>query len=93
MFFAYQHEPDAESNQWAGTIHQIDMADITSVVFGVVGDSDIKCLHVFTKHDMITIERADAIKSFRDTYNQHLYQCNFVQHFLPEPTDEQPKTA
>lgn len=89
MFFAYQQE--AGEGQWAGSIQQIDMSDITRVDFGTTGESEEKCLHVFTKYDMITIKRADAIKSFRDTYNQHLYQCNFVQHFVPETTDEQPK--
>lgn len=91
MFFAYQQEPS--ETQWAGTIQQIDMADITRVEFGTVGENEEKCLHVFTKHDMITIKRADAIKSFRDTYNQHLYQCNFVQHFVPEKPDEPSETA
>lgn len=85
--FAYQSEPG--ETQWAGTIHQIDLMDVTSVEFGT-DSNEKKCLHIYTKHGMITIKRTDAIADFRSAYNQYLYMCNAVQNFLPENANEQP---
>lgn len=88
MFFAYQQEPS--ETQWAGTIHLIDLNDIIRVEFEHGENKQNNRLHVYTKHSMITIKRADAIADFRGTFNQHLYQSNYVQNFLPENVNDEP---
>lgn len=80
MKFAYQSEPG--ENQWAGTINLVDMSDIIRIEFE---ESAEKALHVYTSCSIMTIKRADAIKAFRDMFNQYLYQYNVAGDFLPDP--------
>lgn len=90
MFYAYQAEPD--ETQWLGTIHLIHMEDVIRVETGFfeTGEENKteKCLHVYTKWSIITIKRADAARDFRNTFNQYLYTCNYVQNFVPEKVND-----
>lgn len=88
MKFAYQHEPT--EGQWVGSIDIIDMDDVLRLEFEECENKQNNRLHVYTKHSMITINRADAIADFRYTFNQYLYMTNCVQNFIPENTNEQP---
>ncbi|QTD79436.1 putative structural protein [Escherichia phage vB_EcoM_fHy-Eco03] len=79
MKFAYQAEPGEQ--QWAGTIHLVDMQDVVRIEFE---DGNKKVLHVYTNDGIMTISRADAIQAFRDLFNQYLFQYNVVGNFLPD---------
>lgn len=84
MKFAYQAEPGEQ--QWAGTIHLVDMQDVVCIEFE---DSQKKVLHVYTKDSIMTITRAEAIQDFRDLFNQYMFQYNVVGNFIPDEVPDE----
>ena len=88
----FTYQADEGESQWAGTIHLIELEDVIRIEFECGVNSEEKRLHVYTKHAMITIKRADAIADFRKTFNQYLFTRQSTCNFVSENVNDNPAT-